>query len=101
MAARETNTARLRRERDEALEHQRVTSEILRVISDSPTDSISTLGAIAESIARLIGVTDANMPICKRKIASSRREQCMRGNMDTERSLPFRCCEKDQQSEPS
>jgi two-component system, NtrC family, sensor kinase len=61
MAARETNTARLRRERDEALEHQRVTSEILRVISDSPTDSISTLGAIAESIARLIGVTDANI----------------------------------------
>src|SRR5262249_2391048 len=33
----------------------------LRVISDSPTDSTSTLGAIAESIARLIGVTDANI----------------------------------------
>ena len=60
-AAKETNAARLRRERDEALEHQRVTSEVLGVISNSPTDSASTLGAIAESIARLLGVNDANI----------------------------------------
>ena len=48
-------------ERDEALEQQKLTSEVLRAISDSPTDSASTLGAIAESIARLLGVTDADI----------------------------------------
>ena len=38
-----------------------MTSEVLGVISNSPTDSASTLGAIAESIARLLGVNDANI----------------------------------------
>src|SRR6516165_12268411 len=60
-AAKKTNTSRLRRERNEALEHQKVTSEVLRVISNSPTDSASTLSAIAESIARLLRVNDANI----------------------------------------
>src|SRR5689334_4288060 len=59
-ARRKPKATRLARELDEALEHQRVTSEVLRVISNSPTDSASTLGAIAESIAQLLGVTDAN-----------------------------------------
>src|SRR5262249_60315786 len=49
------------RERDEALEQQKLTSEVLRAISDSPTDSAATLGAIAESIARLLGVPDADI----------------------------------------
>src|ERR1700757_1115996 len=49
------------RERDEALEQRKLTSEVLRAISDSPTDSASTLGAIAESIARLLGVPDADI----------------------------------------
>jgi signal transduction histidine kinase/putative methionine-R-sulfoxide reductase with GAF domain len=49
------------RERDEALEQQKLTSEVLRAISNSPTDSASTLGAIAESIARLLGVPDADI----------------------------------------
>ena len=49
------------RERDEALEQQKLASEVLRAISDSPTDSASTLGAIAESIAWLLGVPDADI----------------------------------------
>ena len=53
--------ALLKRERDEALEQQRATSEVLRAISNSPTDTASTLSAIAESVARLLKVTDAEI----------------------------------------
>ena len=57
----ETEAARTTRERDEALEQQRATSEVLRAISNSPTDTASTLSAIAESVARLLEVTDAEI----------------------------------------
>ena len=70
----------LKRERDEALEQQRATSEVLRAISNSPTDAVSTLGAIAESVARLLNVTDAeimsvegNVLRCVAKHGSSRQ----------------------------
>jgi hypothetical protein len=53
--------ALFKRERDEAFEQQRATSEVLRAISNSPTDAASTLGAIAESVARLLDVTDAEI----------------------------------------
>ena len=56
-----TQNALLKRERDEALEQQRATSEVLRAISNSPTDTASTLSAIAESVARLLEVTDAEI----------------------------------------
>src|SRR5262249_39850185 len=52
---------RLRRERDEALERETATSEILRIISNSPTDLQSALGAIAESTARLLDVAGAEI----------------------------------------
>jgi GAF domain-containing protein len=57
----ETEVALFKRERDEAIEQQRATSEVLRAISNSPTDAASTLGAIAESVARLLDVTDAEI----------------------------------------
>ena len=51
----------LKRERDEAIKQQKATSEVLRAISNSPTDAASTLGAIAESVVRLLGVTDVDI----------------------------------------
>src|SRR5262249_543512 len=46
---------RLKRERDEALEQQTTTSDILRVISTSPTDVQSVFTAIVKSAVKLCG----------------------------------------------
>jgi GAF domain-containing protein len=51
----ETELARLRRERDQALEQQAATSEILRVISQSPTDVQPVFDAIVQTAVRLTG----------------------------------------------
>src|SRR5262249_20903912 len=57
----ESGSERLRRERDEALERETATSEVLRIISNSPTDLQSALVAIAESVARLLDVAGAEI----------------------------------------
>ena len=49
------------RELKEALEQQTATSEVLGVISSSPANAEAALQAIAESAARLLDVTDAEI----------------------------------------
>ena len=51
----ETEVARLTRERDEALARQTATSEILRVISQSPTDVRAVIDSIVLTAARSLG----------------------------------------------
>ncbi len=64
-AAQNKQVARLRRERDEALAHQKATGEILSAISSSTTDAKPVFDAIVRNLLRLFGASTALVAVLR------------------------------------
>src|SRR5688572_1171394 len=71
-AAIATENVRLFNETKEALERQTAVSDILKVISASPTDIQPVLDAIASSAARFTGAEDASVLLVRDGVAETR-----------------------------
>ena len=76
-AGKETNVDQLTRELHEALEQQSATSEVLKVISSSPSELLSVLDMVGENAARLC---DANNAVIFRLEGEVLRQVASYGN---------------------
>ena len=87
--ARETEVARLTRERDEALEQQAAISDVLRVVSNSPTDVQPVLDAVARHAARICEAQIVDISIVANQVSRIAASFGRLGRQSSLESLPL------------
>ena len=88
-AREETKVARLTRERDEALEQQTAISDILRVISNSPSDVQPVLDSVAEHAARICEAQVVDIAIVDNEVLRFAASFGEFGRLSREEPLPL------------
>src|SRR6516164_1470715 len=85
----ETELARVVRERDEALEQQAAISDILRVISDSPSDVQPVLDSVAQHAARICEAQIVDISIVDNQVFRTAASFGELGRQSSEEPLPL------------
>src|SRR6516162_8240672 len=88
-AVQETELARVIRERDEALEQQAAISDILRVISNSPSDVQPVLDSVAQHAARICEAQIVDISIVDNQVFRTAASLGELGRRSSEEPLPL------------
>ena len=88
-AVQETEIARVIRERDEALEQQAAISDILRVISNSPSDVQPVLDSVAQHAARICEAQIVDISIVDNQLFRTAASLGELGRQSSEEPLPL------------